>query len=135
MTLRLRRQPGRRTPRTARSTTLKCRRLEDRTTPSTYTVNTLQDTADVPGLFSLRDAIHVANHMGGVNVINFAGGLQGVIGLHTALEPITSNLTIDGGNVITVGRVIPLSGGDDPPPPPPPKFRIFEINAGVAAML
>jgi hypothetical protein len=44
-------------------------------------------------------------------------------------------LTIDGANVIAVSRVIPLAGSDDPPPPPPPKFRIFEINAGVSAML
>jgi hypothetical protein len=57
------------------------------------------------------------------------------IGLKSAPEPIASNLTIDGANVIAVSRVIPLAGSDDPPPPPPPKFRIFEINAGVSAML
>jgi hypothetical protein len=55
-----------------------CRSIEEGTTPATFTVNTLQDTADVQGLFSVRDAIHTANSLRGVNTISFAGGLPRV---------------------------------------------------------
>src|SRR2546423_961418 len=108
--------------------TLVCQPLEDRTTPVTYTVTTLADTSNVQGQFSLRDAIHAATNSPGAALIEFAGSLSGTAVLQTALEPITSDMTIDGKNRIAVYRGPFEAGPPGQPPPPPPKFRIFEVS-------
>ena len=89
---------------------LRIEALEDRLTPSTFTVTTLNDS----GGGSLRSAINQAN-LAGQGVIDFA--VNGTIGLNSELV-ITSNLRIDtsavsgtGSHSITVSA--PHSGGRD----------------------
>jgi predicted outer membrane repeat protein len=92
---------------------LRIEALEDRLTPSTFTVTNLLDS----GAGSLRSAISQAN-LAGQGVVNFATGLNGTISLNSEL-PITSNLRIDdsaatggtGPHKITVSA--PHSGGRD----------------------
>jgi hypothetical protein len=75
-------------------------RLEDRTLPSTYTVLTLADNG--PG--SLRQAITDANGHPGPDVIRFAPGVHGTIGLTSGVLNITDDLAISGpgANIVTV---------------------------------
>ena len=75
--------------------------LEDRLTPSTFTVTNLLDSG--PG--SLRSAIGQAN-LAGQGVVNFQRGLSGTITLANEL-PITSNLRIDA-SVATGGDEDPI---------------------------
>ena len=63
--------------------------LEDRVTPSTFTVTNLLDS----GVGSLRSAIGQAN-LAGQGIVNFQSGLNGTITLGSELQ-ITSNLRID----------------------------------------
>ena len=88
-------------------------RLEDRTVPSTFTVQNLNDSG--PG--SLRAAITAANAYPNADEIEFANGLTGTITLSSQLS-ITEDLTIDGPGAsdITVSgagatRVFSVSGG------------------------
>src|SRR5262245_17932750 len=87
-------------------------RLEDRTVPSTFTVQNLLDS----GPDSLRAAITAANADPDADVIQFASGLNGTINLASQLS-ITEDLAIDGpgASTITVSgggttRVFSLSG-------------------------
>src|SRR5262245_33019671 len=87
-------------------------RLEDRTVPSTFTVQNLLDS----GPDSLRAAITAANADPDADLIRFADGLGGTINLASQLS-ITEDLAIDGpgASTITVNgggttRVFSLSG-------------------------
>src|SRR5262245_6132875 len=77
--------------------------LEDRTVPSTFTVNNLNDS----GPESLRAAITAANADPDTDVIRFASGLQGTLTLASQLS-ITQDLTINGPGA---GKIT-VSGGD-----------------------
>lgn len=66
--------------------------LENRSMLTTFTVTNLDDAGDG----SLRDAIHEANMMPGPDVIDFARGLQGTIGLTSGQLDITDDLVING---------------------------------------
>src|SRR5262245_57574594 len=77
-------------------------RLEDRTVPSTFTVQNLLDS----GPDSLRAAITAANANPDTDVIQFASGLNGTINLASQLS-ITEDLAIDGPGAST----ITVSGG------------------------
>jgi predicted outer membrane repeat protein len=87
--------------------------LEDRLTPSTFTVTNLNPS----GLGSLPFEVNQAN-LAGQGVVNFASGLNGTIGLNSEIA-ITSNLRIDtsvatggtGPHSITIAA--PHSGGRD----------------------
>src|SRR5437870_2742775 len=65
--------------------------LEDRTVPSTFTVLNLADSGEA----SLRQAILDANAQPGADVIDFAAGLSGTIGLTSGQLNIGDALTID----------------------------------------
>jgi hypothetical protein len=94
-------------------TRLRFEALEDRLTPSTFTVTNLLDS----GVGSLRSAIGQAN-LAGQGTVNFQSGLNGTITLASELQ-ITSNLRIDasvatggtGPHQITVAA--PHAGGRD----------------------
>ena len=77
--------------------------LEDRQLLATFSVTTLADgpvsgPSDLPG--SLRQAMFDANANGEINEINFAAA--GTIELVSQLPTISSALTIDGANRITI---------------------------------
>ena len=91
-----------------------CERLEDRLVLSTFAVTNLLD--DGPG--SLRAAVDAANAAPGADVVEFAGGLKGAIGLASQLD-ITDDLTINGRgeDKLTISgshatRVFSVSGAD-----------------------
>jgi hypothetical protein len=91
-----------------------CERLECRLVFSTVTVTNLLDSG--PG--SLRAAIDAANAAPGADTIDFAGGLQGTVGLASQLD-VTQDLTITGtgeNKVVLSGnhatRVLSVSGAD-----------------------
>jgi hypothetical protein len=81
-------------------------------------VNTLSDpAAQTAGILSLREAITLANTIGGGQEITFASGLAGTISLASQLPTIGNSVTIDGpgANVITVnggghGSVVTVAG-------------------------
>src|SRR5262245_19327539 len=87
--------------------------LEDRTVPSTFTVQNLNDSG--PG--SLRAAITSANAHPNADLIKFANGLAGTIHLASQLS-ITEDLTINGPGASNVT----VSGGDT--------IRVFSISGG-----
>src|SRR5437763_1521431 len=93
--------------------------LEDRTTPSTFTVTTLADSG--PG--SLRQAILGANAAPGADVIEFAPRVRGTIALTSGQLSITDDLNIDGPGA----RRLAVSGSD--------ASRVFSISGGVTATL
>ena len=66
--------------------------LEDREVPATFTVLNLADN----GSDSLRTAVAAANANPGADMIEFADGLIGTIGLSGGQLSITDHLTIDG---------------------------------------
>jgi hypothetical protein len=119
---------SRRLPR-RRPTRLRLESLEDRWTPSTFTVNTLDDTVaavpgngsglDANGNVSLRSAIQTANALGGNNTIFFANGLAGTIGLRLEMDTMTSNIDIEGPGADII-KVSPGVAGN---------FRLFSVNA------
>src|SRR4051795_4540540 len=85
--------------------------LEDRTVPSTITVQNLNDSG--PG--SLRAAVTAANANPNPDTINFAANLHGTITLATELS-ITHDLTIDGPGA----NKIAVSGND--------ATRVFRVS-------
>src|SRR5262245_12624911 len=89
--------------------------LESRTLPSTFAVLNLSDSD--PG--SLRAAVLAANTNPGADVIDFAPGLTGTIGLTSGQLDITDALTIDGPGA----SVLAVSGKDT--------SRVFRIDSGV----
>src|SRR5262249_46962547 len=66
--------------------------LEDRALPSVFTVTNLADSG--PG--SLRQAVLDANAQPGLDVIDFASGLQGTIALTSGPLNITDGLMVTG---------------------------------------
>src|SRR5262249_10510696 len=104
-----------RTRRPAANGRLFLERLEDRTVPSTFTVQHLNDD----GADSLRAATTAANADPDADLIRFAAGLQGTILLASELS-VTQDLTIagPGANEIT------LSGGG--------ATRVFRISGATA---
>src|SRR5262245_43105893 len=94
--------------------------LEDRTVPSTFTVENFADSG--PG--SLRQAVLDANALAGADVICFAPAARdGTITLATGELDITDDLTIDGpgAEAVTVG-------GSH-------ASRVFEVQAGVTVTI
>src|SRR5437867_2244313 len=94
-------------------TRLSVEHLEDRTVPSTFTVDTLADS----GPDSLRAAITAANANPGADVIAFAPGLRGMVGLTSGELGITDDLRIDGPGA----NKLAVSGSD--------LSRVFNIAA------
>jgi hypothetical protein len=93
--------------------------LEDRTVPSTFTVDTLADS----GLGSLRAAITAANANPGADLIAFAPKLKGTVALTSGELGITDNVLIDGPGA----NGLAVSGSD--------LSRVFRIDAGVAVVM
>src|SRR5262245_50462290 len=97
-------RPRRRVPgRSQLACRLNVEPLEDRTVPSTFTVQNLNDSG--PG--SLRAAITAANAHPNADLIKFANGLTGTIHLASQLS-ITEDLTINGPGAGSVT----VNGGD-----------------------
>ena len=106
--------------------------LEDRKLLATFSVTTLADgpvsgPGDLPG--SLRQAIFDANANGEINEISFAAA--GSIELISELPTISSALTIDGANQITIdagdGADDRFGTGDG--------FRIFNVDEGTSSTI
>src|SRR5262245_44171194 len=95
-------------------TRLNVERLDERVVLSTFSVLNLADN----GAGSLRAAITAANTNPGVDVINFAPGLRGTIGLTSGELVITDGVTIDGPGA---GRLA-VSGND--------ASRVLRIGSG-----
>src|SRR5262249_57674951 len=93
--------------------------LEDRTTPSTFTVLNLADG----GEGSLRQAVLDANALPGADEVRFADGLQGTIALGGVQLSITDDLTIEGPGA----ELLAVSGSG--------QSRVFKISEGVTAVL
>src|SRR5262249_18686857 len=97
-------------------TRLSLEALEDRTVPSTFTVDNLADS----GFGSLRQAILDANANPGADLIDFAPAARdGTIILTTGELSITDDLTIDGPGADRLA----VSGND--------ASRVFRIGSGV----
>src|SRR5207253_8691758 len=106
------------------TTRLRLEQLEDRLVPSTFTVNTLADTADAgPTVTSLRGAITAANSQPGDDVINFS--VTGTINLTGALPDLSSNIQIQGPGAASL-NVHRDTGGD---------YRIFTVEGGQTVVL
>src|SRR6187551_1392599 len=82
----------RRAAKAAPATRLGIEHLEDRTVPSTFTVNTLADSG--PG--SLRAAVADANANPGADLIRFAGSVRGTVALTSGELGIVDDVRIDG---------------------------------------
>src|SRR5262245_48148705 len=94
--------------------------LEDRTVPSTFTVQNLADSG--PG--SLRQAILDASAQPGDDTIRFAPAARdGTIALTGGQLSITDDLTIDGPGA----RRLAVSGND--------ASRVFQIGSGVTVTI
>ncbi len=104
---------------------LQCEQLEDRRVLATFTVNDLGDTpdanpgdgnaVDAAGNTTLRAAIEEANALALPDNIDFS--VAGTINLSLGELSITSDLSIDGGDAITVNagglsRVVKIDDGD-----------------------
>jgi hypothetical protein len=101
-------------------------RLEDRTVPTTFTVNSSLDLVNpIFGVFTLRDAILAANNNPGADTIDFDSSLAGAtITLNgTELPQITDSLTITG---LGASQLTIDAHGQS---------RIFEISAGTTAAI
>lgn len=89
---------------------LQCELLEDRRVLATFTVGDLGDTndanpgdgvaADAAGNTTLRAAIEEANALAGADDIDFS--VAGTVSLSLGALSITSDMTVDGGDAITV---------------------------------
>jgi hypothetical protein len=110
--------------------------LEERTVPSTFTVNELSDThavnlisgVDSTGRTSLRSAIEAANHLGGDETIQFDSSVFAsarVITLRLGLL----NLNDAGGTITIQGppALVAVSGDD--------ASEVFRVHAGTTADL
>jgi uncharacterized repeat protein (TIGR01451 family) len=98
--------------------------LEERLTPSTFTVTNLSDT----GAGSLRAAILGVNgDTDPSSVIAFAPAVTGTIDLQSILPDLSHNVSIDGpgANVLTVARG----------PAAAAAFNIFNVDPGVSATI
>jgi hypothetical protein len=95
-------------------TRLGVERLDERVVLSTFSVLNLADS----GAGSLRAAITAANTNPGADVVNFAPGLRGTIGLTSGELGITDSLTIDGPSASR----LTVSGSD--------ASRVFRIGSG-----
>jgi len=95
-------------------TRLSVERLDERVVLSTFSVLNLADS----GAGSLREAITAANTNPGADVVAFAPGLRGTVGLTSGELGITDNLWIDGPGA---GRLT-VSGNDT--------SRVFQIGSG-----
>lgn len=93
--------------------------LEDRSTPSTFTVGNLADS----GTGSLRQAVLDANANSGADAIDFANGLSGTVVLTGGQLSITDDLQIDGPGADRLA----VSGND--------VSRVFQISTGVAVSI
>src|SRR5262249_52504800 len=93
--------------------------LEDRAVPALFTVTNLSDE----GAGSLRQAVLDANALPGADVIAFAPGMTGVIGLGGSQLSITDHLTILGTGA---GRLAVSGEGTS---------RVFQVGAGVVAAI
>src|SRR5262249_29859807 len=102
-------------PRPRRAARLSLEALGDRVVPSTFTVGNLADGG--PG--SLRQAVLDANANPGADIIDFAPGLTGTIGLTGGQLNLTHAPTIHGPGA----RVLAGSGSD--------ASRVFRIGSGV----
>lgn len=89
--------------------------LEDRTVPTTFTVNTLSDSGDG----SLRAAVLAANANPGADVIAFEYGLRGTVALTSGELTITDGIEIKGPGATKLA----VSGSD--------VSRVFRIGGGV----
>jgi hypothetical protein len=94
-------------------------RLDERVVLSTFSVLNLADSGDG----SLRAAITAANSSPGADVVSFAPGLRGTIGLTSGELAINENLWIDGPGA---GRIA-VSGNDT--------SRVFSIASGAAVTI
>src|SRR5262249_51606458 len=113
------RSAGRRAGIRPRRPSLAVEALEDRTVPSAFTVLNLADG----GEGSLRAAVLAANTSPGADVIDFAPGLTGTIGLTGGQLDVTDDLTIDGPGA----GVLAVSGSD--------ASRVFRIGSGVTVAI
>ncbi len=97
-------------------------RLEDRLTPSNFTIMNTNDS----GSGSLRDAITQAESAGSGTIV-FAPGVTGTISLQTVLPTLTGTLSImgPGANQLTVQRSTA---------PGTAQFGIFQVLAGDATV-
>src|SRR5262245_49605268 len=93
--------------------------LEDRVTPSTFTVTNLLDSG--PG--SLRAAVTAANTHPGADVVTFQHGLHGTITLTSGQLNVTDSVTINGPSAAQLA----VSGNN--------ASRVFDISSGVTATL
>src|SRR5262245_37002922 len=113
-----------RTPRTVRKTPARFRPniegLEDRVTPSLFTVTSLADDGSAG---TLRQAINLANAHPGSDTINFAPALAGgyLFMGNTELPVITGDLQIDGLSANPDASIFIVSNGS----------RMLETAAGV----
>ena len=100
----------------------------DASTVGLLHVTTATDELDFTNTdVSLREAIAAANAIDGADTITFDAGLSGqTINIHSQLPTITDDLTIDGGNQITIdagGGINGTIGNGD-------GYRIFNIDDG-----
>lgn len=121
-----RRRPAQ--PSTRRKSPPRLEQLEDRLTPSTYTVINLGDAgAGNNNQGDLRYCITQADKsMDTQNQIFFGNGLQGTITLNSALPDISKNIGIvgPGASTITVTRTQAQGSGS---------FRIFTVDSDVTS--
>lgn len=99
--------------------------LEDRSTPSTFTVTILGDTP-VAGQTTLRQAVESANSSAGADTITFKATLAGTItlgGTQLELSDTSGATTISGPGA----DILAVSGGN--------LSRVFKIDGGVTATL
>jgi hypothetical protein len=100
-------------------TRLGVERLDERVVLSTFSVVNLADS----GAGSLREAITAANTNPGADIVTFAPGLRGTIGLTSGELGITDNLTIDGPSA----SQLTVSGSDS--------SRVFRIESGTTVSI
>jgi len=98
---------------------LRFERLDERVVLSTFSVLNLDDS----GTGSLRAAITAANNNPGSDIVAFAPGLRGTIGLTSGQVSIIDSLTIDGPGA----NRLAVSGND--------ASRVFQIGSGAVVSI